>query len=90
MASEHTAPSYRAFACGFDCHYERYTLFTRRNWLGIKRWGIHDQHLDVALPARRPTELAANEWRVWLELMELREREYKALRADKKRRMGKQ
>lgn len=73
--------------CGFHCHYERYALYCTQRGLGWKRWGVRDQHRGANLSRLFMTRRAADEWRVSLELGELREREYTAIRAEAQDRM---
>ena len=62
------------YACGYDCHPERYTVFTTRTRLGMKRWGIRDNHMNLRLSRLCKSKLAVEEWRIRLATMEWRER----------------
>ncbi|MEU8469612.1 hypothetical protein AB0F30_17090 [Streptomyces sp. NPDC029006] len=82
MASASESGRYETFACGFDCHFDRYTVFTTRTRFGFKRWGVRDEHKGIALSRLCRSSVAVEEWRMSLTMMELREREYAALRAE--------
>jgi hypothetical protein len=75
MSDGPSTPQYKPYACGYDCHWERYTIFTTRTRLGIKRWGIRDNHMGVKLPTLCKSQYAAEKWRIQLETMEIRERQ---------------
>ncbi|WP_330328157.1 hypothetical protein [Streptomyces pseudovenezuelae] len=75
MAEESSPSMYKPFACGRDCHHDRYVIFTVRTWWGRKRWGIHDNHMGVNLTRLCKSFEAAESWRFTLAMMELRERQ---------------
>lgn len=74
MSGETSGPQYEPFACSDDCHPERYTVFTTRTRLGMKRWGIRDNHMNLRLSRLCKSKLAVEEWRIRLATMEWRER----------------
>ena len=76
MASKTDNAPYEAFACGRRCHPDRYKVFSRRTFYGIKRWGVYDSHMDVNLAKLCATRSEAESWRINLAMMELRERQY--------------
>ncbi|MFJ8677202.1 hypothetical protein [Streptomyces sp. NPDC093589] len=74
MSSEQEPNRYEPFACGYDCHPDRYTSFTKRTRLGQKRWGVRDNHMQVNLGRLCNGELELYHWLVSLRTMEIRER----------------
>lgn len=76
MGDESASPQYEAFACGRDCHYDRYTVSAFRTWWGRKRWGVRDNHMEINLSRVVASVEAAEIWRINLAMMELRERQY--------------
>ncbi|MET9053323.1 hypothetical protein ABZW50_19475 [Streptomyces bacillaris] len=75
MTEKQKPSAYTAFACSNECHPQRYSIFAKRTRFGLKRWGIHDNHLDAQLTRLCKSKYAAETWRGQLELMEIRERQ---------------
>ncbi|MCX4571541.1 hypothetical protein OOK48_35055 [Streptomyces viridodiastaticus] len=75
MSKKQEPSAYKLYACGYDCHPERYTVFTTRTRLGMKRWGIRDNHMDIRLSKLCKSRYAAEAWRISLATMEIRERQ---------------
>ncbi|MFD8488605.1 hypothetical protein [Streptomyces sp. NPDC059712] len=75
MSEKQEPSAYTTFACGYDCHWDRYTVFTTRTRFGMKRWGIRDNHMGIRLSKLCKSRYAAETWRISLATMELRERQ---------------
>ncbi|MEU3656507.1 hypothetical protein AB0E67_27600 [Streptomyces sp. NPDC032161] len=58
--------------CGDNCHPERYVPFMKRTRLGMKRWGVRDEHTGRSLSRLCRDELELYHWLVSLRTMELR------------------
>jgi hypothetical protein len=75
MSKKQEPSAYKLYACGYDCHWERYTIFTTRTPLGLKRWGIRDNHMGIRLSKLCKSRYSVETWRIQLATMEIRERQ---------------
>lgn len=68
-----TETGYEPGQCGRRCHPVRYRVVPV--WRGIvRRWGVHDEHLDVKLRKTEPSRWRADAWCGVLLRMEMAER----------------